>query len=108
MANMLDEKAPKLSVPDNYETEEDYRLACESFNRVHCQLQRHCKSHCRKYKLDKLEWSPRITEIGIRLRIYKWIIKFKQGKNYNILNLERACRNNLQKSKNDPRSKFCP
>ena len=33
---------------------------------------------------------------------------FKRGKKCNIQNLERACRNNLQKSKSDPKSGYCP
>ena len=36
--NKLDKKALKLRVSDNYETEEDYRLARESFDKVHCEL----------------------------------------------------------------------
>ena len=70
-ANKLDEKAIKLRNPDNYGTSKEYRLAQESFDRVHCQLQLHCESRCRKYKLDKLESSPQITEIGLKLMIYK-------------------------------------
>ena len=70
-ANKLDKKAIKLRNPDNCETSKEYRLAYESFDRVHCQLQLHCESRCRKYKLEKLEWSPHITEVSLRLRIYK-------------------------------------
>ena len=92
---------------DNFKTSEEYCLVRKSFNRVHCQLQLHCESHCRKYKLDKLEWPPRITKIGPRLRIYRWIVGFKWGKKCNILNLKRTCRNNLQKSKSDPKSRYC-
>ena len=36
------------------------------------------------------------------------IVGFKQGKKCNILNLKRACQNNLQKSKTDPKSRYCP
>ena len=79
-ANKLDRKAIKIRNPDNFKTSEEYRQARKSFDRVHCQLQLHCESRCRKSKLDKLEWSPRITEIGLRLRIYKWIVGFKRGK----------------------------
>ena len=104
-ANKLDKKAIRLRNPDNFATSEEYRIARESFDRVHCQLQLHCESRCRKYKLDKLEWSPRITEIGLRLRIYKWIVGFKRGKKCNIQNLERACWNNLMKTKSDPKSR---
>ena len=87
---------------------EEYQLACKNFDKTHCELQRCCEDKCRKYKLDKLEWFLRITEIGVRLCIYKWIAGFKQGKKCNILNLERACRNNLKKSKGDLKSKYCP
>ena len=107
-ANKLDVKAIQLRNPDNYSTSKEYRQAQESFDRTHCELQRHCENHCRKYKLDKLEWSPRITEIGLRLRIYRWIVGFKKGKKCNVQNLERACRNNLHKSKLDPKTNYCP
>ena len=76
-ANKLDRKAITLRNPANFNTNKEYQITRKSFNRVHCQLQLHCESRCRKYKLDKLEWSPRITEIGLRLRIYKWIVGFK-------------------------------
>ena len=78
-------KVAKLRVPKSYEIEADYCLVRKSFNKVHCELQQYCEKHCRQYRLDKLEWSPRITEISIRLQIYKWIIGFKRGKKCNIM-----------------------
>ena len=107
-ANKLDVKAAKIRALKNYETEADYCLACKSFDKVHCELQQYCEKHCRKYRLEKLEWSPCITEISVRLQIYNWIIGFKRGKKCNIMNLERACHNNLQKNRNNSKSKYCP
>ena len=55
-----------------------------------------------------MAWFPLLSDIGTRLKIYKWIAGFKRGRKCNIENLERACRNNLQKHKNDPKSNYCP
>ena len=104
----LDKKALFLWVPDNFDNNEEYRLARESFEKTHCELQRCCENRCRVCRLDKMEWFPRMTEIGTRLKICKWIAGFKRGKKCNIFNLERACRNNLQNHKNEPKSKYCP
>ena len=73
----LDKQALALRIPENFDNETEFRLARESYDKTHCELQRCCESRCRVYQLDKMEWFPRMTEIGTRLKIYKWIAGFK-------------------------------
>ena len=99
-------KANKLKNDSNFATEEEHCLA--RANKKHCNLQCCCKSKCRKYNIFNLEWSPRVAENGVRLRIYKRIVGFKYGQKSNILDLKRAYCNNLKKSEKDAKSKCCP
>jgi len=104
----LDEKSLRLRRPRDFKNQAEFRAARESFDKQHCELQLGCEERCRTYKTGEVEWSPLITTINKRLRIYRWIAGFKRGKKCNVRNLERACRNNLRDNKNDPRSKHCP
>lgn len=90
-------KANKVKNHDNFKSKEECIIAQDKFDKGHYELHKYCETQCKKYKLDKLDWFPMITQIRLKLHIYRWIVGLKRGKKCGIHNLERA----FQKLKKD-------
>ena len=80
----------KRDVPDALSIEE-IQAGANKWDGEHVQLQKRCKRDCRKKKDGRFLFFPEMNLWWHWRRVYKWLVKFHNGKNVKLKSLRKAC-----------------
>ena len=93
---------------DEYEREppdalsiEEIQAGANKWDGEHVQLQKGCKRNCRKKKDGRFPFFPEMNLWWYQRRVYKWLVKFHNGKSVKLKSLLKAREQNDITQPND-------